>query len=119
MEQTGADFTNSFRCLSRVPLPSSSDFTEKLATVKNYLLSQCCTAEELKKANSPRIDPRSVTTLYCHNRKLNTCILLQLTKTYFYAPSFEEIEEAYWFGPVRPSMRACMVRYALNTVKNG
>ena len=60
MEETGADFTNSFRCLSRVPLPSSSDFTEKLSTVKNYLLSQCCTADEVKKANSPRIDPRSV-----------------------------------------------------------
>ena len=60
MEQTGADFTNSFRCLSRLPLPSSPDFTEKLATVKNYLLSQCCTAGDLKKANSPRIDPRFV-----------------------------------------------------------
>ena len=60
MEQTGADFTNSFRCLSRLPLPSSSDFTEKLATVKNYLLSQCCTAEDLKKASSPRMDPRYV-----------------------------------------------------------
>ena len=23
---------------------------------------------------------------------------------YFYAPSFGEVEEAYWFGPVRPSV---------------
>ena len=23
----------------------------------------------------------------------------------FYAPNFKEVEEAYWFGPVRPSVR--------------
>ena len=23
----------------------------------------------------------------------------------FYAPNFEEVEGAYWFGPVRPSVR--------------
>ena len=30
-------------------------------------------------------------------QKLNNNIL-------FYAPNFEEVEEAYWFGPVCPSM---------------
>lgn len=58
MEKTGADFTNSFRCLSGVPLPSSSDFEKRLVDVKDYLLSQCCTAEELKKEYTPRMDPR-------------------------------------------------------------
>ena len=28
----------------------------------------------------------------------------------YYAPNFEEVEEAYWFGPVRPFVRAS-VRY--------
>ncbi|WAR05983.1 SELO-like protein [Mya arenaria] len=46
MENSGADFTNSFRCLSRLPLPNSSDFEERLAQLKDHLLSQCCTAEE-------------------------------------------------------------------------
>lgn len=60
MEETGADFTNCFRCLSRLPLPSSPDFKSKLAELKSYLLSQCCTAEELKKAYRPRMDPRQL-----------------------------------------------------------
>ena len=25
-----------------------------------------------------------------------------------YAPNFEEVLEAYWFGPVRPSVRLCV-----------
>ena len=33
---------------------------------------------------------------------------------FFYAPNFEEVEEAYWFGPVHPS-----VGHTLHTVKNG
>ncbi|KAL4219840.1 hypothetical protein ACF0H5_020251 [Mactra antiquata] len=60
MEETGSDFTNSFRCLSNLPLPSSSDFESKLVEVKEQLLSQCCTAEDLKRAYRPRIDPRQL-----------------------------------------------------------
>lgn len=60
MEETGADFTNCFRCLSRLPLPSSPDFRCELEGVKIYLISQCCTAEELRKANRPRMDPRQL-----------------------------------------------------------
>ena len=26
----------------------------------------------------------------------------------YYAPNFEEVWEAYWFGPVRPSVRMCV-----------
>lgn len=58
MEKTGADFTNSFRCLSRLPTPSTTGFAEKLKEVQEYLVSQCCTAEDLKRANRPRMDPR-------------------------------------------------------------
>ncbi|KAH3825976.1 hypothetical protein DPMN_127865 [Dreissena polymorpha] len=60
MEKTGADFTNSFRCLSGIPLPSSSDFVKRFEDVKDYLLTQCCTAEELKKEYKPRMDPRQL-----------------------------------------------------------
>ncbi|XP_052806192.1 protein adenylyltransferase SelO, mitochondrial-like [Mya arenaria] len=60
MENSGADFTNSFRCLSRLPLPNSSDFEERLAQLKDHLLSQCCTAEELKTQYRPRMDPRQL-----------------------------------------------------------
>ena len=27
---------------------------------------------------------------------------------FFYAPNFKEVEEAYWFGPVHPSVRLCV-----------
>lgn len=60
MEETGADFTNSFRGLSRLPLPSSPDFDTKFVEVKSYLVTQCSTAEELKKAYKPRMDPRQL-----------------------------------------------------------
>ncbi|XP_060580339.1 protein adenylyltransferase SelO, mitochondrial-like [Ruditapes philippinarum] len=60
MEETGADFTNSFRVLSRIPLPSSHDFESELEAVKIYLVSQCCTAEELKRAHRPQMDPRQL-----------------------------------------------------------
>lgn len=60
MEETGADFTNSFRCLSRLPLPSSPDFEAKKEEVLKYLSSQCCTVEELQRAFKPRMDPRQL-----------------------------------------------------------
>ena len=30
--------------------------------------------------------------------------MIGLTTSVYYAPNFEEVEEAYWFGPVRPSV---------------
>ncbi|XP_034336924.2 protein adenylyltransferase SelO, mitochondrial [Magallana gigas] len=58
LHKTGADFTNCFRCLSRLPLPGSPDFEERLQEVTEYLLSQCSTVEELKKEYRPRMNPR-------------------------------------------------------------
>ena len=58
MEETGSDFTNCFRGLSRLPLPGSPNFEEKKAELREYLLSQCSTAEEIKRAFKPRMDPR-------------------------------------------------------------
>ena len=47
MEETGADFTNSFRCLSRLPLPGTEGFESRREEVLNYLLTQCSTVEEM------------------------------------------------------------------------
>ncbi|XP_062605650.1 protein adenylyltransferase SelO, mitochondrial-like [Saccostrea cucullata] len=58
MRKTGADFTNCFRCLSRLPLPGSPDFEDKLQEVIQYILTQCSTVEELKKDYRPRMNPR-------------------------------------------------------------
>ena len=38
---------------------------------------------------------------------------------HFYAPNFEEVEGAYWFGPVRGSVRPSVCPLRLRTVKNG
>ena len=51
MHQTGADFTNSFRALSR--FHSESD----LEAVCDRLLEQCCSAREYKAAFAPQMDP--------------------------------------------------------------
>jgi serine/tyrosine/threonine adenylyltransferase len=65
MEETGADFTNTFRSLSRLSIPSSDDARcdanadlKELAELKNYLLQQCATVDELKLSYTPKLDPR-------------------------------------------------------------
>lgn len=50
MYQTGADFTNSFRGLSK--FHSEADMDSAL----NHLLEQCCSAREYKSAFSPKMD---------------------------------------------------------------
>ncbi|RWS17722.1 selenoprotein O-like isoform X2 [Dinothrombium tinctorium] len=47
MEKTGADFTNSFRCLSLLTLPGLSDHKATLNLVSKRLKEQCSSLEEL------------------------------------------------------------------------
>ena len=61
MQKTGADFTNSFRSLSMLPLPGSDNFQEQMDKLKERLVEQSCTVEQLKQKFKPRIDPRSNT----------------------------------------------------------
>ncbi|GFO46223.1 selenoprotein o [Plakobranchus ocellatus] len=60
MQQTGADFTNCFRCLSRLPLPGSPNFAEERAEVLGYLVSQSSSLEEVKLAYKPQMDQRQL-----------------------------------------------------------
>ncbi|XP_060077321.1 protein adenylyltransferase SelO, mitochondrial-like [Ylistrum balloti] len=60
MKTTGADFTNTFRCLSRLPLPGNTDYDSAVAEVTEYILSQCATVEELKLSCKPTMDPRQL-----------------------------------------------------------
>ncbi|ESO86801.1 hypothetical protein LOTGIDRAFT_128503 [Lottia gigantea] len=60
MEETGSDFTNTFRCLSSLPLPQCEDYESKKAEILSYLVSQSCTIEELRKANRSTMDPRQM-----------------------------------------------------------
>lgn len=55
----GADFTNTFRLLSRVPWPEEGD-TEKatVGPVVDLILEQCASIEELKVANKPTMEDR-------------------------------------------------------------
>lgn len=59
----GADFTNTFRCLSQIPCPSEEggaddDEEEQVKRGAELLLQQCASWEELKAANKPTMDPR-------------------------------------------------------------
>lgn len=58
MKATGADFTNCFRCLSRLPLPGSPNYDSASAEVTEYILSQCATVQELKLSCKPQMDAR-------------------------------------------------------------
>ncbi|XP_041372040.1 protein adenylyltransferase SelO, mitochondrial-like [Gigantopelta aegis] len=60
MNKTGCDFTNGFRCLSRLPFPSSDKFKAALVEVTEYLLRQTSTLEETKKYYKPKMDPRQI-----------------------------------------------------------
>ncbi|XP_021373897.1 selenoprotein O-like [Mizuhopecten yessoensis] len=60
MNMTGADFTNCFRCLSRLPLPGSSNYDAAVAELTEYILSQCATVEEMKMTCKPTMDPRQL-----------------------------------------------------------
>jgi len=56
MQQTGADFTNTFRGLSGLRMPA--DVLQSLANVKSYAMQQCATLEDLQDAHAPNMDPR-------------------------------------------------------------
>lgn len=64
MHNTGADFTNTFRCLSQVPCPSGEETQEEeeeaLGHSVDLLMEQCSTLEELKEANKPTMDHREL-----------------------------------------------------------
>ena len=56
MQQSGADFTNTFHGLCRLRM--SENVSESVADVKRYLMQQCATLEELQNAYAPGMDPR-------------------------------------------------------------
>uniref|UniRef100_H3CSG3 Selenoprotein O n=1 Tax=Tetraodon nigroviridis TaxID=99883 RepID=H3CSG3_TETNG len=66
MHGTGADFTNTFRCLSQITCPAEDDGEEEEEQVKKateLLLEQCASLEELKAANKTTMDPRELAML--------------------------------------------------------
>lgn len=64
MHNTGADFTNTFRCLSQISCPNEGDNEEDvLRQATQLMLEQCASLEELKAANKPTMDPRELAML--------------------------------------------------------
>ncbi|CAF3069804.1 unnamed protein product [Rotaria socialis] len=63
METTGADFTNSFRALSKVHLPNTKDFDQSIDLFISTILEQCCDAEEWKFVHRSAIDERTFSLL--------------------------------------------------------
>uniref|UniRef100_A0A665V301 Selenoprotein O n=1 Tax=Echeneis naucrates TaxID=173247 RepID=A0A665V301_ECHNA len=66
MHNTGADFTNAFRCLSQISCPAEGEGEGEEELVKKateLLLEQCASLEELKAANKPTMDPRELAML--------------------------------------------------------
>ncbi|XP_062519846.1 protein adenylyltransferase SelO, mitochondrial-like [Corticium candelabrum] len=63
MHQTGSDFTNSFRCLSRFPLPGAANEEQAKLDVLDYLVSQCSKRQDLLKRSSVNMEQRQLTML--------------------------------------------------------
>ncbi|XP_062300189.1 selenoprotein O2 [Scomber scombrus] len=61
MHNTGADYTNSFHLLSRVPWPEEGDIERAtVEPVVDLILEQCASIEELKVANKPTMEDREL-----------------------------------------------------------
>ncbi|KAM7366892.1 hypothetical protein PAMP_014829 [Pampus punctatissimus] len=61
MHNTGADYTNTFHLLSRVPWPEESDSERAtVGPVVDLILEQCASIEELKVANEPTMENREL-----------------------------------------------------------
>lgn len=58
MNETGADFTNSFRCLSKLTFGSCPGQSQE--EILDYLLSNCCSVELLKADAKPRLHQREI-----------------------------------------------------------
>ncbi|KAM7433522.1 hypothetical protein ABFA07_016237 [Porites harrisoni] len=58
MHQTGADFTNCFRCLHRISLQNTLSGKDSDENILEYLISQCQTVEDLKKSTKPFLGAR-------------------------------------------------------------
>lgn len=56
MEETNADFTNTFRALSAMCLPGMNEFDSSKAEVLQKILQACFNLEELKTTYKPRMD---------------------------------------------------------------
>lgn len=64
MHNTGADFTNTFRCLSQISCHTEGENEgDIIREATLLLLEQCATLEELKTANKPTMDPRELAML--------------------------------------------------------
>lgn len=64
MHNTGADFTNTFRCLSQISSTIEGENEEDILRQGTHLLlAQCASLEELKAANKPTMDPRELAML--------------------------------------------------------
>ncbi|EDO49000.1 predicted protein [Nematostella vectensis] len=59
MHKTGADFTNTFRALSRLGAPQVSK-QERVEDVTEYIRQQCLSLDELKQASQPSMDYRQI-----------------------------------------------------------
>lgn len=56
MEATNSDFTNTFRSLSKISIPSMQNFNESKETFLQQTLSTCFSLEELKTLHQPKMD---------------------------------------------------------------
>ena len=69
-------------------------------------------------------DLKDIFMCFLHSISSMTCfrsisfLFHELQIMYIYAPNFEEVEEAYWFGPVRPYIHPSVCVLHLHPVKN-
>lgn len=68
MHNTGADFTNTFRCLSEIPSPLEGEGEgggeeDGVDQATSLLLEHCASLEELRAANKPTMDARELAML--------------------------------------------------------
>jgi hypothetical protein len=58
MHETGADFTNAFRALSLIDLPTTNNFQLSIERFLVNIVEQCCDADEWKAIHKSSMDER-------------------------------------------------------------
>ena len=77
LHKTGSDFTNSFRTLSKIPYPDSPDFQANYDQIRQHMIENSCTEQELKHSLMPKIDPRQLM-MFRQLMQMNPGILEQM-----------------------------------------
>ncbi|KAF5829214.1 hypothetical protein DUNSADRAFT_16406 [Dunaliella salina] len=111
MAKTGADFTNTFRCLSRFPTPSTAstegeELTYADGGVLQYILGQCADVGHLVNMSSPTMPPQNLQMMQMLMQKDPSLLLMLGLSPQMLNSELEKARNAERLKSVTPEAKA-------------